>query len=183
MTDISVIIPVNDTRQLSDLFFTQWYEQTVKMDKFELIIITSNEEQFKFINHLYKKTLHLKPDDLELHFLNEDIQQSRAKAMNLGIKKSKSSLLYFFGDDNIPTKKTITQHLLFHQYNPSAINVGIGLAFIPDEFKNEFVNWLEVSGSLFGIPFKQDEIKIPPNFFLHGEYFHQKRICYPGRSI
>jgi GT2 family glycosyltransferase len=165
MTDISVIIPVNDIRQLSDLFFTQWYEQTVKMNRFELIVITSSDEQSKFINHLYQKTLHLKPNDLEVHFFNEDIKQSRAKGMNLGIKKSKSSLLYFFGDDNIPTKKTIKQHLLFHQYNLSVTDVGIGLSFIPDEFKNDFVNWLEESGSLFGIPFKQDEIKVPPNFF------------------
>ena len=83
MTDISVIIPVNDIRQLSDLFFTQWYEQTVKMSKFELIVITSSDKQSKFINHLYQKTLHLKPNDLEVHFFNENIKQSRAKAMNL----------------------------------------------------------------------------------------------------
>jgi GT2 family glycosyltransferase len=165
MTDICVIIPVDSERQPSTLFFTQWYEQTVDMNRFEILIITSNEEQSKFIQHLYQKTLNLKPKELEVNIIYKDVKQNRAKAMNLGIEFSKAPLLYLFGEDFTPTKKAIEQHLSFHQNNPSLVEVGIGLAFIPNEFKNDFSNWLEISGSLFGIPFKKDQIAIPSNFF------------------
>jgi GT2 family glycosyltransferase len=165
MTDISVIIPVDEEREPSNYFFTPWYEQTVDMNRFEVLIITSNEKQSKLIQNLYQKTLHLKPKELEVNIISRDIKQNRAKAMNLGIKLSKAPLLYFFGEDFTPTKKAIDQHLSFHQNNPSLIEVGIGLAFVPNEFKNDFTNWLETSGCLFGIPFKKDQIAIPSNFF------------------
>ena len=82
--------------------------------------------------------------DLQV-FLVENIGRSRAKAMNYGIKKSRAYLFYFLGDDFIPNHDAIAEHLKFHDANIKITDVGIGMAFVPDNFKTDFVEWLENS--------------------------------------
>jgi GT2 family glycosyltransferase len=163
---ISVITPVNDNRPNFDRYFDSWFQQSVSFDLFEIIIITANKDQFDSVKKSLQKYSNLSNKGLNVEiFLLDEIGASRAKAMNHGIKASNGDIIYLFGDDFIPNTNSIKEHIAFHNNNKEIYSVGIGMAFLPSEFRNHFTEWLEISGSLFGIPFKKDATSISPDFF------------------
>lgn len=166
---ISVITPVNDDRPNLDRYFEGWFQQSESFNLFEVIVITANKAQFDAV----KKSLHNYPNssnkdlNIEIILLSE-IGSSRAKAMNHGIKASNGNIVLLYGDDFIPKTNAIKEHIAFHCENKEICTVGIGMAFLPNEFRNQFTEWLEISGSLFGIPFAKDATSIPPDYFYIG---------------
>jgi len=178
---ISVITPVMDDRSNFDGYFDALFNQTVPLDTFEVILITSNQSQFDSVMESYSK-IGLNNDckiDLQV-FLVENIGRSRAKAMNYGIKKSRAYLFYFLGDDFIPNHDAIAEHLKFHDANIKITDVGIGMAFVPDNFKTDFVEWLENSGSLFGVPFKRSITELPSDFFYLANTSIKREFIFQG---
>lgn len=163
---VSVITPVNDDRPNFDGYFEGWFKQSVSLSLFEVIIVTTNKMQFESVQKSLLKFSNPSNKELKISiFLLEGIGKSRAKAMNHGIKASNSNLIYLFGDDFIPKTNSIREHINFHKENKEIYTVGIGMAFLPSEFRNEFTDWLESSGSLFGIPFTYDITTIPLDYF------------------
>ena len=163
---VSVIVPVNDDRPNFDQFFCQWFKQTAPATSFELLVMTFNQPQLEGVKKSLERQAHMKHPELkvQVHLLDK-IGKSRAKAMNFGVQQSRAPLLYLFGDDFIPNTNAVAAHLKFHETHPALHDVGIGMAFIPEEFRTPFVVWLEESGSLFGVPFRPGMSEIPPHFF------------------
>jgi GT2 family glycosyltransferase len=54
------------------------------------------------------------------------------------------------------------------------------MAFLPPEFINPFTEWLEVSGSLFGVPFTREATSIPPDYFYIGNTSIKKEFLEEG---
>lgn len=163
---ISVITPVNDDRPNFDGYFEGWFKQSVSFSLFEVIVVTTNKIQFELVQKSLLKFSSPTNKELKISIiLLEGIGKSRAKAMNHGIKASNGNLIYLFGDDFIPKANSIREHINFHNENKEIYCVGIGMAFLPNEFRNEFTDWLESSGSLFGVPFTYDTTSIPPDYF------------------
>jgi GT2 family glycosyltransferase len=163
---ISVITPVNDDRPNFDRYFDAWFQQSESLNVFEVIIITTNKSQFDAVNKSLEKYSSPSNKDLNIRiFLLDGIGVSRAKAMNYGIKASNGDIVFLFGDDFIPKTNAIREHIGFHHENREIYTVGIGMAFLPNEFRNQFTEWLEASGSLFGIPFTKEATSIPPYYF------------------
>jgi GT2 family glycosyltransferase len=163
---ISVITPVNDDRPNFDRYFDGWFRQSESFNLFEVIIITTNKSQFDAVNKSLEKYSSPNNKDLNIRIFSlEGIGSSRAKAINHGIKTSNGNIVFLFGDDYIPKTNAIREHIAFHNENREIFSVGIGMAFLPNEFRNQFTEWLEVSGSLFGIPFTKEATSIPPDYF------------------
>ena len=163
---ISVVTPVNFDKPNFDRYFEGWFQQSEPYNLFEVIIITTNKSQFDDVNKSLAKCSSPNDKDLNIRiFLLEGIGSSRAKAINHGIKASNGDIVFLFGDDYIPKTNAIREHIAFHNENREICTVGIGMAFVPNEFRNQFTEWLEASGSLFGIPFTKEAMSIPSDYF------------------
>lgn len=163
---ISVIVPVDDYRPEFDPFFCQWLNQTATPESFELLVMTFNQQQLNQVNESLERHAHKRSPELNIKvFLLDNIGKSRARAMNFGVQQSRAPLLYLFGDDFIPSPGAVAAHLKFHEEHPDLHEVGVGMAFIPEEFRTPFVVWLEESGSLFGVPFRPGMTEIRADFF------------------
>lgn len=91
---------------------------------------------------------------------------SRAAALNLGVRRSRAPLVIFAGDDIVPGTTFVESHLAYHRDHPEMEAVGIGSAVFPTCLKDPFRDWLDASGTLFGIPFQGDATLVPPHFFF-----------------
>ena len=56
-------------------------------------------------------------------------------------------------------------HVRFHRENPDRHLVGAGSLLVPPAYRTRFVDWLERTGELFGVPFTHDMTSVPENFF------------------
>ena len=89
----------------------------------------------------------------------------RAAALNLGIRRSRAPLVIFAGDDIVPGRNFVESHLAYHRDHPEMEAVGIGSSIFPPHLQDPFRDWLDGSGTLFGIAFRGDATLVPPHFF------------------
>lgn len=89
----------------------------------------------------------------------------RATALNGAVKLARAPIVLLFAHDAIAPPETAEAHLRYHRENPDRHLVGVGSLLVPPALRNRFVDWLERTGELFGVPFTADMTSVPENFF------------------
>jgi GT2 family glycosyltransferase len=103
---ISVIIPTYNRKEKLLAALDAYKEQTYK--NFEIIVVDDGSTDGT--EELLKKTLR----SFELKYLRS-VKKGPAGARNIGIKIAQSELIFFTGDDIIPDKNLLQEHLKIHQ--------------------------------------------------------------------
>ena len=112
MTAISVIMPCyNQAYHLRRVL--QAYENQSTAEPFELIAVNdASPDETKTI------LANFRTDRFQFRFFNQEKNQGPAAARNMGIQNAQSPLIVFVGDDILPEKTFIQEHLEAHRRRP-----------------------------------------------------------------
>lgn len=76
-----------------------------------------------------------------------------AAARNLGIRKARSPILLFYGDDMVPHENLMDKHIQFHHTHPEPEKALVGFITWSENLPvTPFMRWLEDGGPQFGYP-------------------------------
>ena len=89
----------------------------------------------------------------------------RAKKRNEAILQSSSDLILLLAGDFVPTPDTIQSHIQFHTLHPERNKVALGAGKFIKEKRDSFMEWVEETGTLFGLPFLQYTAEQQVDFF------------------
>ena len=93
----------------------------------------------------------------------------RAAGRNEGLDNARGCLIALVADDFLPHPAWAEEHLNFHRLHPEENACCLGPAVYPaDLCQNNFMRWMEQSGSLFGTSFYEPENKKPARDFFYG---------------
>jgi GT2 family glycosyltransferase len=151
--EISIIIPTYNRRHILIQTLHALNNQSYDLKLVEVIVIDdySQESPEKDISALETK--------YHLRFFREKRNIGQGRIRNRAIKLSKAKYLFFIGDDTVPRKNFIQQHMNLHkQYNGIAV---LGRVLWAPELRNEFMNYIE------NIQFHYHTIKDKDNVKLH----------------
>lgn len=97
-------------------------------------------------------------------------QRGRAAMNNLGATHATAPLIGFCGEDFVPLPAFVAAHLAYHAAHPERTRVAVGPAFSPPSLRaaSPFLTWLEDSGELFGVRFRDLSPTLPPAYFYMG---------------
>src|SRR5215475_12680183 len=159
---ISILTPVDDELLDPRARYLALSNQTLPGDEYEVLVLDSShctQHQSAFIQFRDEGLL---GSNVTFHLTERG---GRALALNRGMDLAKSKVIAFLGDDCLAPLNFAETHLRFHQEHPAKESVAISCALVPEEFRTPFVEWLEKSGRLWGVPHTADMNTIAPNFF------------------
>lgn len=160
---LSVIVPVQEHDCLGDTLQALATQQGVRPAGFEVIAVDS---LYQHDWSAIVARLHQQYPELQLDFSQIAPTRSRARQLNHCIRRARGDLLLLLADDFIPSPGLVRAHLDVHRQYPSEQVVGIGPGLFPDtEETTEFMHWLEDSGAIFGVRFKDPELVLPEHYF------------------
>lgn len=109
--------------------------------------------------------LDLHGDDLGLTVVHQ-ANAGPARARNRGVEASQGSIVLFLGDDTVPVRGWLHEHLEAHRMvtpdRPTAI---LGYTSFPREEDSPFLRWINEYGAQFGYSLIDDPTDVPFNFF------------------
>lgn len=133
---ITIIMPTKD-RPDKVINALNIYKNIIS-DDWEIIVIDDGSEQ----------TLQL-PDIHELKLLKQN-PSGPAAARNMGIKAAKGDIVFITGDDIVPDKNLISEHLITHKQNPGKSIAVLGYTTWAKNIRHTpFMKWLENGGPQF----------------------------------
>jgi GT2 family glycosyltransferase len=96
--------------------------------------------------------------------------RGRGAMNNVGVAHARGATLCFCADDFVPGPTFVEAHLAFHARCPEPTSVAIGAGLAPDALRDAspFLEWLEDSGELFGVQFRDPAAALPPGYFYIG---------------
>jgi GT2 family glycosyltransferase len=163
MPKISIVIAAHDHGFNIDRVLDSLLNQTLLPSDYEIVIADSCHVQ-DFQRQL-DRAWRRKDPRLELRYLCVT-KGGRAVAINGAINLARAPIVLLFAFDAIATPHMAERHLRFHHENPERHRVGIGSLLVPPAYRTHFVDWMERSGELFGVPFTADMTSVPDNFFF-----------------
>jgi GT2 family glycosyltransferase len=146
--ELSVIIPTHNRAQvlLRVLEALQW--QTIRRESFEVVVVDDGSEDNTqtAICQFQERAF-----GLRLECLSQE-NRGAAAARNSGLAASRGDLVVFLGDDTIPARNFLEQHLRFHERHGSARNLTVvGYTTWPPELKTTpFARYIGEQGPQFG---------------------------------
>ena len=152
-TEISIIIPTYNRKDILIKTLQALDNQTFDLEKVEVIVIDDHspvnpEQEISNIETKYG-----------LRFFRENKNIGQGQVRNKGIKLARGKYLFFLGDDTIPKENFIEEHMNFHRkFNGIAV---LGRVLWDPELHNEFMNYIEK------IQFHYHTIKDKNNVKLH----------------
>lgn len=159
----SVVIVIDDHVDCLAQTVRAYAAQTAPRDAFEILAL----DPVRVVDWTPVVTRLLAGEAQGLDFrLTTLARGSRAAALNLGVRRSRAPLVIFAGDDVVPGATFVESHLAYHRDHPEAEAVGIGSALFAPHLQDPFRDWLDASGTLFGIAFQGDATRVPPHFFF-----------------
>lgn len=162
---VSFLTAVDSHPRPADLTLGALIRQTLPPADYECVIIGYEPRQ-DYLSSM-RRAMQEKSPSLRLHF--ETVEKpGRAYALNHGLALCRAPLILFFGDDFVANPKTAQAHLDFHRQAPDHRRVGVGSALLAAGYRTHFSDWLERSGSLYGVPFHADMTSVPTNYFYVG---------------
>lgn len=170
----SVLIVTDDHPPPLGQFFDRLIHQTAAPDEYEVVLVdVSGGADYPAA---IARASARKDRRLKLHF-EELPGGSRAAGYNRALKAGRGDLIIFFGDDYIAPRTLVEAHLDHHERHPDERAVGIGSAILTGPLReNRFAVWLEESGELYGVPFRDDMTSVPENFFYVGNASVKRRF-------
>ena len=172
---LSVFDPVRGDFQL-DATLESYFSQTVDPSDFELLLLATEQGCHDLMGKELERLSSRKPAGLDVRAVFCGATESRAKAVNAGLKLCQAELIYIVADDFLLPNDAIQATLNFHRAHPDERMVAVGGAIVPSDLRSDFVDWLERSGSLFGVPFHPDMTAVPDDFFYLGNVSFKKSL-------
>lgn len=151
--ELSIVIPTYNRLEILKRVLKALNGQTYNLKKVEVLVVDdcSSINPKKEIKKLKTKS------KLRFFRLREHIGQGQVR--NKAIKLAKGKYLLFLGDDIIPKKNLLQEHMLLHKkHNGIAV---LGKILWANEMRNEFMNYIEK------IQFHYHTIKDKNNVKLH----------------
>jgi glycosyltransferase involved in cell wall biosynthesis len=153
MLDISIVTATYNRIETLKRVLKLYNEQTYDPKKFEVIVFDdvsdiNPEKEIKKLKTKYK-----------LRFFRAKEHSGQGMIRNKAIKLAKGKYILFTGDDMLPDKNLIEEHMKIHRENK---NIAVlGNVRWHDEVRNYFMNYLE------GIQFHYQNIKNKNDVKLH----------------
>jgi hypothetical protein len=104
---------------------------------------------------------------------------ARAAMNNLGLSRATTPLVGFCADDFVPSPSYVAAHLAYHAAHPERTRVAIGPGFSPPHLRaaSPFLAWLEDSGELFGVRFREPSPPLPTTYFYLANVSLKRSFC------
>lgn len=161
--DISIVVPLQEHLCFDQMLEALAVQQGLSFSCYEIIAVDS----------LYLRDwppvvaeVRERFPELQLQFLQIEKTRSRARQLNTGLKQARADIILMLADDFLPSPRLVAQHLAVHRDDPDEKLVSIGPGLFPcDGRTNAFMQWLENSGELFGVPFTRPGLQLPPQYF------------------
>ena len=95
-------------------------------------------------------------------------RRERTVLNNLGVARAAAPILCFCADDFVPDPGYVAAHVAYHAAHPETTRVAIGPGVAPPEMRraSPFLAWLEDSGELFGMRFREPPSAVPEAYFF-----------------
>lgn len=160
---LSVIIPLHDTADSVVRSVRELARQTAPMKEHEVILVDPTGTGVG--NAVVAGTSPSVADAINLRGYAID-PAGRAAAWNFGVRQARGNLILLLGDDFVPERQLIAEHLALHAAEPDSRVVGIGPGVFPAWLRSlPFLRWLEDSGALFGASFTRPDAGVLAQFF------------------
>ncbi|MDP3026134.1 MAG: glycosyltransferase family 2 protein [Nanoarchaeota archaeon] len=153
MLEITIIIPTYNRKEILKKVLDALNNQSYDLKKIEVLVIDDCSKINPKIEIKKVKT------EYKLRFLrlNKNVGQGRVR--NQAIKLAKGKYLLFLGDDTIPEKNMMEEHINLHRkYKGIAV---LGKVSFHNSLRNEFMNYIE------NIQFHYNTIKDKSDVKLH----------------
>jgi len=153
MEELTIIIPTYNRVNLLKKVLVALNKQSYDLNKVEVLVLDDCS------------LMNLKPEisklktKYRLKFFRMKEHAGQGMAKNKGIKLARGEYLLFIGDDMIPNKDLLKEHMELHEKN-RGIAV-LGRIFWANELRNEFMNYIEK------IQFHYDNINNKNDVKLH----------------
>jgi hypothetical protein len=109
-------------------------------------------------------------------------ERARSAMNNLGLSHATAPLVGFCADDFVPEPSFIAAHLAYHAAHPERTRVAIGPGVSPPSMRaaSPFLAWLEDSGDLFGVRFREPLRPLPEGYFYLANVSLKRSFCDEG---
>lgn len=100
-----------------------------------------------------------------------------AQARNRGVEASQGGIILFLGDDTVPERGWLHEHLEAHRMAPSDQPLAVlGYTSFPQEEDSPFLRWINEFGAQFGYSLIDDPTNVPFNFFYTSNVSLPRRV-------
>lgn len=166
MPQISVIVSCDSQHVNPGADYMSCFaRQTLPFDQFE-VIISDNCNRTDFRDAAL--AIGQQCPSLNIRYVSVD-RPGRAAALNCGIALARSPLITLVADDALITPNALAAYLHYHRSNADPLAVAIGPTLFDTRLRADpFRRWLEDSGTLFGVPMRQNFTRWPRRFFFGG---------------
>lgn len=119
MTELSVVIPTYNRKQLLNKVLNSLSNQSYDKKKYEIIIVDdgSNDGTEQLVKNSIKKS------KINIRYFKQK-NNGPASARNIGIKKSNSKLILFLDDDVVPSNSLLAEHVKMHKNKDDIAVIG-----------------------------------------------------------
>jgi GT2 family glycosyltransferase len=172
---ITVIIPTYNRKEILQKALHAYKDQTLPQDRFEIIVVDDGStDGTKDVVSEFEKTL------ANVRYLHQS-HGGPAKARNLGIEKASSGLILFTGDDCIPDKNLLLEHLRLHE-GGNAIAVLGHVDWHPDLEVTPFMSYINVD-TQFSYPKIKETPENVPFCYFYTSNISIPRKCFESAGI
>ena len=151
--ELTIIIPTYNRASILVRTLKAINEQKYNLKNIEVIVVDdcSKDNPKKDISKVRLK--------YNLRFYRMKKNAGQGMVRNFAIDKARGKYLFFIGDDTIPDKMFLNEHMKIHKKNRGL--AVLGKVLWAKEVRNEFMNFIE------GIQFHYDNIKDKNNVKMH----------------
>jgi glycosyltransferase involved in cell wall biosynthesis len=160
MTDISIVIPTFNRRDVLAKTLASLFDQTYPPDRLEIVVADdgSTDGTAGFLESMRVKAR------CRLLWARQD-KRGPAAARNLGIRNSSGPLVLLFGDDMIAHKELVARHVKCQAEQEGKVAVLGYIAWAPEIKVTPFMRYIGESGHQFGYRLTGGTKDLPYSFF------------------
>lgn len=164
---LSLLIAVDPHNPILVRDLEGWAEQTCSPADFELVIVAW-EGSPDFTSKIAAfRARHPQGPAVTYHRIP---QTGRAAMHNTAMGLARAPMFCFMASDFSPVPNVLQTHLAFHEAHPALEEVGFGGTHSPERLReaSPFLAWLEDTGTIFGVRFREEAPAHPPDYFYVG---------------
>jgi hypothetical protein len=175
---LSIIVVVDPKNWVDPLrpVIKSYLEQSVTRGEIEVFIMTGSREQYNEVTSILGNLKSIIKTNVYIHPIYCGETTIRARMLNVALKMSRGQVIYVVAGDFVLPQHAVAATIAFHKSNPDERMAGVGSAIVPIPLRSEFIDWLEQSGTLFGVPFYPLMDSLPSDFFYCGNVSFKKSL-------
>jgi len=151
---ISVIIPTYNRKKTLLKALEAYRKQSIPQEKFEILVIDDGST-----DSTERMTEKLQKEHKNIYFFQQS-HSGPAQARNLGIEKASSELILFTGDDCIPDKNLLQEHIRLHKKGDAIAVLG-HIDWHPDLEITPFMRYINIDTQFSYPKIKETPANVP----------------------